>query len=97
MVLDTELAVEPVVVRPPMTATEIQIADKETADTQVAVIRAVKIDVSGSVLLIHFPILGNEVRVVEKVVEQVGVEDWLVLKLPAKLLAHNGLTTTLIE
>lgn len=70
---------------------------EEVADEQAAIAAAVdgtpeepEEDVAGAALpTLFFPLLGNEVWVLEEVVEHVGVQDWLARQLLAELVAFD--------
>ncbi len=56
-----------------------------------------EVDVASSALLVLFPALGNELGILEQVVEDVGVQYTLALKFLVKLFAFDGHTLCLVR
>ncbi len=80
--------VEPVADPAPPAAVPI-----EAADEQAAIGAAV--DSAPEEHVLAFPFLGNEVRIGEQVVENVGVQDWLARKFLAELVAFQHIAAPL--
>lgn len=88
------VAVETVVAPVPPAAVPAQGAGAQAA-TAVAVDGAPEEDVAGVALPIPFPLLRNEVRVLQEVVEDVGVQHGLLRQLLAELIALDVLPVLL--
>ena len=89
----------PVVVEPAAAPVPPDAVPAEAADVQAATAAAVdgapEEDVAGVALPILFPLLGNEVRVLQEVVEDIGVQHRLLRHLLAELVAFDDLPVLL--
>ena len=88
------VAAEPAEAPEPPAAAPVEVADEQAANAA-AVNGAPEEDVAGVALPILFPLLGNEVRVLQEVVEDIGVQHGLLRQLLAELVAFDDLPVLL--
>lgn len=86
-------AVDPNVTPAPRITVPVEASDDIAAGQ--GVLRTPKRDVARVAALVPLPLLGDEVRVGEKVVKNIGVQDRLALKLRMELLPLNDFTIEL--
>lgn len=84
-----EVVAQPVAVPVPPVAVPVEATNVEVA-VSVAVDGSPEEDVAGVPVFIFFPRLGNEMRMLQEMVQQVGVQDGLTLKLCAKGVARDA-------
>ena len=80
---------EPAVVEPAVAPAPPVAVPMEVADVQEAT--GVAVDSAPEEHVLAFPFLGNEVRIGEQVVENVGVQDWLARKFLAEFVSPDAI------